>query len=446
MRLILRIFGQPPAGPRRAMLLRRLTAVCGLLLMAATWRLWTPQDVFPQVPLLAIGAAVPPVWQWLGAAGMVAGLALAALAPQTGPWAPRGLLLFAASAAAMIVLDTQRLQPWAYQTMIVALVLALAESRAAIALLRLFVVSFYIHSAISKFDYTFLHTLGQQFLAVLAASCGLVLKDWSDGTRLAAAAVFPAVELAVPLGLCFPRTRRVALAGAILLHVVLLWILGPWGLDQKLGVLLWNVSFMAQDILLFSSVRWLGSPLAPAPAETSAVDGPAPRAPRALQGLVWAVVCLPLLQPSTWYDSWPSWALYAPHCERVALFVHRRALDDLNPALKPYLEQPADALDPWLALRLDRWCLEALAAPIYPQCRTQLGVAEAAVTRDVLASRVRIVRFELADRLTGARQHDVLTGLPQFQSAAGEYFFNARARSWLVPRAPPAESAAHENP
>ena len=32
--------------------LRRVVAVFAVLLIAATWRLWTPQDVFPQVPFL----------------------------------------------------------------------------------------------------------------------------------------------------------------------------------------------------------------------------------------------------------------------------------------------------------------------------------------------------------------------------------------------------------
>ena len=91
-----------------------------------------------------------------------------AIVARGGRWPAAGLLLFAAATARMVALDQLRLQPWAYQFMLMAVVLALAERNAAFALLRLLIVAFYFHSALTKFDYSFLHTLGQQFLAVLA--------------------------------------------------------------------------------------------------------------------------------------------------------------------------------------------------------------------------------------------------------------------------------------
>jgi len=117
----------------------------------------------------------------------------------------------------------------------------------------LFVIGFYFHSAVTKFDYSFLHTLGQQFLDALAALLGTPLDDWSDRARFTLAAAFPAGELAIAVGLCFAATRRVALAAALLLHGTLLLILGPWGLGHKPGVLIWNVFFIVQDVLLFGA-------------------------------------------------------------------------------------------------------------------------------------------------------------------------------------------------
>ena len=37
-----------------------------------------------------------------------------------------------------------------------------------------------------------------------------------------------------------------------MLHGLLLVILGPWGLDHKPGVLLWNAYFIVQDVLLLA--------------------------------------------------------------------------------------------------------------------------------------------------------------------------------------------------
>ena len=423
MQRLLRFVGDVPSSPLRAALLRRTIGLFGLALVAATWRLWTPQTVFPQVPLFRAAGELPAWCEWLGAAGMVVGLAGALAAPR-GRWATASLVTFAASAAGMILVDQQRLQPWAYQFILLALVLALAEPRGAFALLRLLVVSFYFHSALTKLDYTFLHTLGQQFLAALVGTCGLSGDDWSAPVRLAGAAVFPVGEMLVAVTLLAAPTRKIGLAGAITLHVLLLVILGPWGLDHKPGVLVWNVYFIVQDLLLFWPAR--------GPAATGGVpDALASKVPWPACALVGAAIVLPFLEPVGWFDMWPSWGLYAPSAERVALEVHRREVDRWPEELRGYLEASADPREPWMRVRLDRWSLDVLGAPIYPQNRVQLGLAAGVAARFGFGHRVRVVRFDQAARFTGKRHYAVFRGLVQLESAGDEYFFNARPRSNL---------------
>lgn len=413
-----RLFGELPASEQRAELLRRALGLFGLALVAATWRLWTAQHVFPQVPFFYVLDAVPDACQWIGGAAMAIGLGGAVFAPRGGRWAPASLLLFAAAALVMILLDQQRLQPWAYQFVLVAIVLALADARAALPLLRLLVISFYFHSAATKFDESFLHTLGQQFLGALAHLVGASLDGWSESARLAAAAVFPVGELLVAMALCFARTRTAGLAGAVLLHVLLLAILGPWGLDHKPGVLLWNAYFIVQDVLLFSR-GWQEPAAAPA--------GKA-LAPWPVRAMIWAAALLPFLGPTTWFDMWPSWGLYASSAERVQLLVHRRELEQLPQELRQVTVASSEADDPWLTVRLDRWALAALGAPIYPQNRSQLGVAEAVIVRYGLVHRVRVYRFDLADRWSGTRAYELLTTLPKMHAASAEYLLNSRPR------------------
>lgn len=420
-----------PLGMRRAELLRRLVGLFGLLLVAVTWRLWTPQQVFPQVPLLRAALAVPDALQWLAAAAMLAGL-LGMTALPAGRTARFSLLLFAISTLLLIVCDQQRLQPWAYQFVILALVLASCPPRSAVGLLRLFIVGFYFHSALTKLDYSFLHTLGQQFLATLTGLVGVSIEDWSQGTRLAVAAVFPVGELLVAAGLLFPFTRRVALCGAIALHLALLAILGPWGLDHRPGVLVWNVYFVFQNLLLFWTPRGAAS-IEFSAANAADVGTPnRERAPWPAAAVVLASVVFPCLEPWGLFDLWPSWGLYASSAERVVLQVHRRGEADLSPGLAAFVETSTDPADPWLTVRLDRWALSALGAPIYPQGRVQLGAAIAVADGAGLAERARIIRFGRADRWTGERQHTILQGVAQGQAAAGEYFFNALPRGNVV--------------
>ena len=328
-----------------------------------------------------------------------------------------------AGMALLVACDQQRLQPWVYQFLLVALALAWAQPRTALSLVRLLVISFYFHSAVTKLDYTFLHTLGQQFLAALAGLFGATLDGWSEPARLWAAAVFPVGELFVAVGLCFARTRRAALAGAIVLHGLLLVILGPWGSRHKPGVLIWNLYFIVQDVLLFGPAF----KTAPAAATTVSRRPAWLSAPRPLLAAFAAAVVLPLSAPTSWFDLWPSWGLYAPSSQRLTLWVHRRALGELPAELAPLLEKGESDDDAWLALRLDRWTLETLGAPVYPQNRYQLALAESIVRRSGLDHRARVVMMSLASRFSGARDSETLSGAAEISAAQDRFLLNARA-------------------
>ena len=432
MQLVERVFPESPGDARRAAWLIRAMAGFGLLLVALTWRLWTPQADFPQVPLVAFARGVPASCEWSGTAAVVLGLGLALVAPQDSRLRRAALAMFAAGTLAMVLVDQQRLQPWAYQLVILAVLLAAARPAVAIAWARAFIVSFYVYSALTKLDYSFLHTLGQQFLAALAELVHVSIDAWSERTRLNLAAVFPLGELIVALGLCFRRTRYLALAGAVLLHGLLLAILGPWGLDHKPGVLAWNSFFMVQNLILFGP--WprtvvgetdIGKMLG---RETVSAVNQRAFAPRVVQVAMLAVMVLPLLEPTTWFDMWPSWGLYATSAERVLLLVHRRERDSLPESFARFVEEPAASDDAWLVVRLDRWALDALSAPIYPQSRTQLGVALAVIARYDLGSRARVARLGLADRFTGERETEIFAGWTQWEAAGDEYFLNNQPR------------------
>jgi len=401
----------------RALWLRRAVALFGILLIAATWPLWTPEAVFAQVPVVP-GKWLPGDWgQWLATGLLVAAL-MAMLVLPSGRPAGIACGVVASCFAGAMLFDQGRMQPWAYQFLLLAVLLASCGPRVAMALTRVLVIAFYFESALTKFDYSFLHTLGQQFLAALAGLFGAGVDDWSSAARLAAAAVFPVGELLVAAGLAFRRTRTIALVAAVILHLLLLAILGPWGLAHQPGVLLWNAYFIVQDLILFWSERSL--------AEND--GGPPQRAPWPVLALVMGVVVLPLTEPWGLFDLWPSWGLYASSAERVSLQVHRIARSRLPEQLAPFVEVPADELHPWLTVRLDRWALNARRAPIYPQARVQLGVAIAVVEGAGLAERARFIRFGRADRWTGERETAIYSGVPEARAAAERYFLNALPR------------------
>ena len=243
-------------------LLRRWFALCALALFAATWRLWTPQTVFPQIPYFEVLRSVPGWVDWIALTGVVIALVGLLCAPgERGASALRVppvrafALLFIASLLVLVLLDQHRLQVWAYQFAIVAIVLgAFADaacSKTACMHLRLLVIGIYFWSAISKLDHAFLHSLGPELLRGTLAAFGIEPGWMRSDVAATLSLTFPLVELAVAGLLAFRPTRRFGLTASIVMHVLLLATLGPWGLDHSWGVLLWNVYFIGQNMLLF---------------------------------------------------------------------------------------------------------------------------------------------------------------------------------------------------
>ena len=79
-------------------------------------------------------------------------------------------------------------------------------------------------------------------------------------------------------------------------------------------------------------------------------------------------------------------------------------------------------------LRIDRWSLEALGAPVYPQDRFQVGVALALAEKYNLGQDIRVEIDSPANRWTGNRSTKVYQGAGAIRELAGQYRLNAFPR------------------
>lgn len=404
--------------------LARFVGLAGLALVAVTWRLWLPRTDFPQVPFAGWFVGAPPWLDWTGLAALLAGYAGLLIAAQSPRLLRIACLVLTAAIALMALLNQHRFQPWAYQFGLTTVVLALAPARQALGLLRVLTISLYFHSALSKLDHSFLTTHGQQFFLALLQSVGLSGERFPEGVRQFGAATFPAGELAVAIALLVPRTRRIGVVGAVLMHSLLLLALGPWGLGHRPGVLIWNAYFIAQAVLLFGNSRRAPAIAADA-VRTCRSRGVLRR--RTAEAIIVAAVLLPLLEPFGLFDHWPAWALYASRPERVHVYVTEDARDRLPEEIRKHVAEPRP-FERWLRVGLERWSLEALSAPLYPQGRFQIGTALALAERHELGNEIRVVVLGPAHRLTGKRTTTEFIGLPALRRAAFGFTLNAKPR------------------
>jgi hypothetical protein len=330
--------------------LARLIGLSWLALAGATWPLWVgPLDGHPAAVPWAEGLPVLPfpAAALLFAATLAAGLT-AALRP--------GRLAMAALAvgiAAMAAQDRHRLQPWAYQFALLSAAWAVSPG-AAPRLARLFTVALYLHSGLSKLDVAFAAGTGRQFLGVLAPSM-----DAEGPAGIALILAMPLAELLTGLALAVPAARPLGLAMALTQHVVLLRIVGPWGLGHSVGVVGWNVFFLAQDVLLFR-----GRPAAEQ--ERSSWSQ------RAIATAFAVLLLLPFGERFGVWDPWPSFALYSSHDARVILLIGR---DDPVPPEVAESVSPAAGDSPWRRVDLNDWSFRSRRSPLYPSVPAWLAVA-----------------------------------------------------------------------
>ena len=313
------------------------------------------------------------------------------------------------------------MQPWAYQTAIYATVFASVKPLAAQRWLLPMAISVYLYSALGKFDYQFVHTVGLDFLATMTRPLGGLWDDVGFSTRVKTAFIFPVTELLIGVSLIPKATRRIAGGAAMLMHLSLIGILGPWGMNHSAGVLIWNLLLMIQSWFLF--VRPRDASHRPNPQTVD--DDPRHRHGATLARVVVLVaMVMPILERRGYWDHWPSWALYSPHNSRLDVEIHRSGIDLLPVGMSKFVELDSDG-DGWHTLSLERWSLRTRHVPIYPQARYQLGLtvklAESGNIDDQIRGRLRGV----AERRSGKRTEKLLLGRTELRQATKQY--------WLLP-------------
>lgn len=398
----------------------RWLAISQLLLMAVTWRLWTPQSAFPQVPLIRAACDWPAWIDWAFLAVQVVASLLLLVAGGMARTKRVACVVLAICWGMMFTLDQHRLQPWAWQFYLLAIVLSLSADLTAIQCCRWLALSIYFWSAISKLDSDFFHQQGPALIGGLKQAIGIrVSTNPGTGKFDVWLSVGLAVgELLIAIALARPGFRRIGLWAATVMHLILMAALGPRGLNHSWGVLLWNVYFIGQDWILF---RQRFDPRTPA--ETTSSSRELLLKPRLGVGdriaacLIGAMALWPAVEPLGRCDHWLAWAVYSPRSDRC------RVLE---------LQNPAGNL---VEVNLGRESLNLLNVPIYPQLRFQVGV-ELQRIRETGATGYFICQNKSGVPLppqrqpkqTDAKVNELIVDLEDLETWSNSFFWNAKPR------------------
>ena len=410
----------------------RVWACFGLALFATTWKLWTPQNLYPQVPVFEVLVNAPVMVDWLALGLIFCSLALLAFQPRLDNVRSRWLItVFAVSLCVSFLLDQHRLQPWAWHWFVFATIFTLASFRDAMFWLRWIVISVYVYSAISKLDYQFTHSVGLEMLHAMADLIAVSLVNHSPESLSRFVLLLPLVELLTGIGLVFAATRIACGWLAVLLHVGLLLILGPWGLNHQSPVLIWNAFFIFQTYWLF---------IRRASTESSNQTGCSNQSK--LTRVAAVVALLVILFPATCSfggcDHWLAWELYAPRSSRVTVELPGAAIDQLPCSAAKYTKN-SQWMPGVVELDLARWSLGELGVPVYPNARFQLGVARAVSDQLDDERFLRVQVKSRSNRRTGHRSSQQVRGTIEMKEQSSEFWLNTVPRAIELRRASPVD-------
>jgi uncharacterized membrane protein YphA (DoxX/SURF4 family) len=398
--------------------LRIALAAATLAMVGLSWPLWIDLNDFPAVPFVRWFPDYPLRWSWLGLLALASGL-VAALSDRLGRV---GLVLSIAVMIWLVLGDQLRLQPWVYQYLVMGSILATLPPRSALAFIRLYLASMYLHSGLSKLDAPFISEMGLLFVQTLGRILPFDPRRLIPPGREAFVLVLPAFEIVVAILLLIRPTRVVGYLGLVLIHATLLLILGPWGLGHSAIVLVWNVALAVEEFFVF----W-------------PIGGGEPKRlvwswREKLLGVPFALVLIgPFLERIGVLDSWPSHALYASHCERSAIVIQGERFLSLPDALRIAAVPRHWLKDTW-DLNPTQWTRAVRGVPAYPQARYVNGLAEWLAGRvgaqDSVrpASSIRVNHSLRPDLTTGERGSLGAQDLELIRDEGDHFWFNAHPR------------------
>jgi hypothetical protein len=317
--------------------------------------LWTSDRAYPTIPVFPGLPALPNGLSVLLSLGLALGAIAMAVWPSkrlAGTWVGLALVV--------VLFDINRLQPWLYQCILLYAILALLDDPGDA--VRFLLVAMYVYSG--------LHKLNPAFQTAVF--------PWLFGTSLAPAwFLVPLLEAAVGVLLWVPQTRRFGVVGAVVMHLALLVILGPFGRNFNPVVWPWNVFMPMLACLMFWGERGTIWP---------AVFGSRP-------GKVLVVLAgiLPLFGAFGWWDTSLSFALYSGRSKSGWIYLSSKGVAQLRAAYAVPDEALFREADGRYRLNLFAWSNATLNVPAYPETRVFESVRNRLIEKGIAREDIQLI-------------------------------------------------------
>jgi hypothetical protein len=314
-----------------------------LICMGLAFKLWYgPDRAIPEVPLIDSSIVSSNFYQIA-----LIGILIASLLASLFEKFYRYTIILAVFAFALLILDDiNRLQAYYYQLMFMLLLLAFMHKRSQeqkVTVMYLVIVGVYFHTGLVKWNDNFVQFV---FPNMLYAYYYVSLETWREFPFQELAYSIPIMEMAVAVLLIIPRSRKIGLISAIILHLGILYSIGPFGLKLGAVIIFWNISMIVFNVILYLE---------------SQKTTPSIKNVYSL-GSFWLALIffclLPFLNRMGKWDNALSFSVYSGTTPNVQM--HLNQTDDLLDAPLFYIEQDT-------FIDLNYWSFKELNSSIYGQ-------------------------------------------------------------------------------
>jgi len=316
-----------------------------------SWKLWLTNRRFPLIPAFDFLQIVSPGTHLLLYTTSIILLLLVIIKPQQYKLLSTVIIVEVLSC----ILDQNRWQPWEYQYVFMLFILLVNRNNEKNILFMLLIVicSTYFYSGLQKVNPHFIkqvwgHTVLRDFLHLPS---NITLQ--SNILRLGY--FLPLLEITLGIGLLLKKTRRIAIYTLLAMHILILMLIGPFGLWYNIIVWPWNLAMMA-FLLIFLKQN------IDTPDISSLISQKV--------NLLILIVCIifPLLNFWGYWDFYFSSSLYSGRIDICYIELHH---PDKNFELKEFYRKKnaTDTVANKEMILLQDWALKELNTPPCPQVR-----------------------------------------------------------------------------
>jgi hypothetical protein len=228
-------------------LLFKTACIFWLIIKVMGWRMWTAYRLFPTAPLFESLDQIPLVIHLILLALSLLCITLL-LFFNKNKFIMVGILMIEICSC---LLDQNRWQPYEYQCLFIIFIFLINTNtpKLVITSFTFILITTYLYSGLGKLNGGFLHTVWVQI--ILKSFLKVPSNITANYYLYHAGYLLGLFELIAGSGLLFSKTKKTAAIALIIMHLFILLLLGPLGLNYNNIVWPWNMVMIVYLYLIF---------------------------------------------------------------------------------------------------------------------------------------------------------------------------------------------------